>query len=94
MTAGPVDPAGSGWECEAYGDGASAFGARCFMAPVGERFCDAPDTCHEVVAIARLEIWQRMQARAAEGDPVFVELAREFTSPDQIMSSREAPESD
>lgn len=63
-------------------------GAWCFVASrIGERKCIDPAICHAVVMASRQQIFQRIQARAAAGDPVFVDLAEVFTSPDQIMSA-------
>lgn len=78
-------PIGPGWDCEAYGPDGREFGAWCFIADQFVRTCASQPECHAVTAGARQQMFQRIQALAASGDPVWVLVAKDFTSPDQIF---------
>lgn len=83
------------WPCEAYGPEGLEHGARCFMAagtgvlpafsPGAARVCGSPAACHENMAAERQRVFQRIQELAAGGDPIGLELAEEFTSPEQLL---------
>jgi hypothetical protein len=74
------------WDCQAYGAGADAFGARCFFAEPGERLCTAEGECRTRMAAERVRVFERIHALAADGDPVGQYLAAEFTHPDQLLN--------
>ncbi|WP_306358661.1 MULTISPECIES: hypothetical protein [unclassified Nocardia] len=73
------------WHCEAYGPEAAAAGALCFVADLHERVCRDQQQCHQTVAAERARIFQRINERAADGDPVMRYLAEELARPDQIL---------
>jgi hypothetical protein len=76
------------WACEAYGDDGADVGARCFVSgALGVRSCESRQVCAGVMADERRRVYRRMQELAATGDPVMVDLAAEFTRPDQLLNA-------
>jgi hypothetical protein len=75
----------AGWDCEAYGPVGREIGALCFFAADGERICDGLDDCRRVMAAERRRVFQRIQELAARGDWTAAWLAKEFTSPEQLL---------
>jgi hypothetical protein len=73
------------WNCEAYGPDGPAAGRLCFYADPGLRSCLSPGECKASVAGARQVLFALMRDKAAAGDPKALELAAEFTSPDQPL---------
>jgi hypothetical protein len=97
MTApAPVPPPENGpgqWDCDAYGPEGTLAGALCFFAGgLGTRVCTSPEECREKMATERQRLWQRIQDRAARGDPDMVHLAAEFTGPEQLLGGEQADE--
>ncbi len=74
------------WDCEAYGPEGTDTGALCFFADPGTRNCRSQNECAASVTGARQMIFNRIQQAAAGGDPAAIGLAKEFTSPDQLLS--------
>jgi hypothetical protein len=74
------------WPCEAYGETGLQVGAWCFTTGQRARACAGPAECAATVARERQQIFGRIQDLSATGDPEWVYLAREITSPDQIMN--------
>jgi hypothetical protein len=76
------------WPCEAYGPEGPEFGAVCFIGDLNRRVCESSAECHATVQRERERVYGRLQELAATGDPGFVALAAEFTSPDQLLNGR------
>jgi hypothetical protein len=79
------------WDCQAYGPGGEALGARCFFAEPDDRLCSTPDECHTRMAGERVRLFERIHELAASGDPTGQYLASEFTRPEQLLGG-EPPE--
>lgn len=77
------------WPCEAYGPEALEHGARCFLADLDQRVCPNLATCRTVMSWERRQLWQRIQTLAAAGDPVAVDLAAQFHSPDELLGGKD-----
>lgn len=75
-----------GFVCEAYGAEGQEFGAVCFFSrKLGKRVCADQDECHQAMSAKRQEVFRRINEGAAAGNPEMEYLAREFTSPEQIL---------
>jgi hypothetical protein len=82
---------GDDWPCEAYGPDGLAVGARCFVAgELGRRVCGSAADCAEVMGAERRRVFRRLQELAAAGDPVAVELAEAFGTPDGLLGGDDA----
>jgi hypothetical protein len=78
------------WPCEAYGPEGLEHGARCFFSPdLGARDCIDPEDCHARMTDERRRVFSRISELAAAGDPVALQLAEDFTSPDQLLGGEE-----
>jgi hypothetical protein len=84
MTAGTPE-----WPCEAYAPAVAAIGARCFLAELGERYCDSADHCHDVMAATRRRLFSCIQELAAAGDLAGITLAEAIHSPGQLFGGPE-----
>lgn len=73
------------WDCEAYGPEGIDVGALCFLAEQGHRACASKVECRIVMTEQRQRVFNRIQELAATGNPDFIYLAGEFTSPDQLL---------
>jgi hypothetical protein len=74
------------FNCAAYGPEGREVGALCFVSgDRGKRVCASLIECHVVMAAERQRVFRRIRELAAAGDPVCVELAREFTDPGQLL---------
>jgi hypothetical protein len=73
------------WDCEAYGPGSDSFGALCFFAEQGKRACISESMCHLAMAGERVRAFTRLRELAA-GDQVWAEIAKDFTSPGQLLN--------
>lgn len=71
--------------CEAYGADGYEFGAVCFVGDLNRRVCKSAGDCTVAVASARRRTWQRLQELAAEGRPEYVQIAAEFSTPEQLF---------
>lgn len=78
------------WVCEAYGPGGIGIGALCFFAEQGERACDSQIMCHMAMTTERQRVFSRISELAAQGDPVWREIAADFTSPERLPGGGEA----
>lgn len=82
------------WDCEAYGPDGTDVGALCFFAEQGQRACVSQAMCRLSMAGERQRMFDRIHALASQGDPEFVYLAGEFTSPDQLLGGPGATPAD
>ncbi len=73
------------WDCEAYGPGGREVGALCFFGGAGQRHCATAAECHLLMTGERQRVYDRIRDLAAAGDPVGVDLAETFTSPDELL---------
>jgi hypothetical protein len=73
------------WECDAYGPGGAAIGARCHIAERYKRACPTIEVCVTVMHFKRRELWRIIQGEAAAGRPDFMDLAEIFTDPDMLL---------
>lgn len=81
---------GADFDCTAYGPDDRKVGALCFISgELHERVCANLDQCREAVTSERQRVFRRIQEGAAQGDPVMVYLAGEFTEPGQILGGSE-----
>jgi hypothetical protein len=79
------------FDCEAYGAEGAAHGALCFVAgEVGARVCANFRQCAATMRAARQQLFDRIQQRAATGDPIGVALAEQFTRPEQLLGGDDA----
>lgn len=81
------------WSCEAYGRSlahlAAADQARlCFVSEAQGRACDSPAECGAMMAIQRQRLFDRIRELAETGDPVYVQLAEDFHSPDRLLGGK------
>src|SRR5689334_8308638 len=60
-----------GWDCFAYGEGASKVGAHCFFSEHG-RVCGTPLECLVSYGLERARIAELIAEKAATGDPLWV----------------------
>lgn len=83
----------SEWDCEAYGPEGTKIDALCFVAgDLGERVCASAAECAEQMAAERVRIHGRIHELAATGDDVWVRLAGEFLSPEQLLGGDDRAE--
>lgn len=78
------------WSCSAYGPGVPAL---CFFEQASSVCADLAE-CTARMGDERKRVFRRMQELAAHGDPVWADLADEFTSPEDLLdaSPDERPE--
>lgn len=72
------------WDCEAW-PGGRQFGALCWFAAENERLCRSMEQCRAALTVERQRLFDQIQQRAAEGDGTSMFLAREITSPDELL---------
>lgn len=80
------------WSCEAYGPDGIDVGALCFFAEQDERACVSKDQCHQMMTAERHQVFTAIQDGATAGDADMAYLAREVTSPDQLLSGDQITE--
>lgn len=80
--------AGRGWNCTAYGPDLP-MPDPCFFEAV--QVCGSLDECRRRMKAERQRVFDRIQERAAAGDPAFTYLAAEFTSPEQLLNAEDEP---
>lgn len=83
------------WWCEAYGppdpDVPVDAWPRCFLSPApGSRHCDSLEYCAGQMAHERAQVFARIQAGAAAGDPVMLALAEDFPTPESLLGGADA----
>ena len=80
------------FDCDAYGPEGREAGALCFFAgELGKRVCPSLTMCRGRMDRERRRVFARIQELAAQGDPVGLDLAQAFTSPEQLLGGGESP---
>lgn len=77
----------TGWDCEAYAGIPGGAAAMCFFAGDGPRVCGSPGECTTRMVGERVRVFDVIQERAAAGDPVWRDIAGEFTEPGQLLDA-------
>ncbi|MBL1079733.1 hypothetical protein JK358_35565 [Nocardia sp. 2] len=72
------------WYCDGYGAPPAVAGAWCFVAELYTRTCADPAECHRQMTAARQRAYRMTSERAAAGDPVAVEMAKDLARPEQF----------
>lgn len=78
------------WDCAAYGSEGTKAGARCFFAELRQRLCGSEPECQDRLAAERSRLFGVIQDLAADGDPLYRQLAAEITDPGQLLGAAAA----